>query len=128
SSHPFVKGLIPLDNLALTLRCRSDSRQKLRSIRSNISKTYHHKSQRATVVATDQIQVSGSDPQGNSSGIAAQVNSGATGNAGNLTLETGELLVSQGGQIGVSTFGEGNGGELKVNASQIELNGRNLKG
>jgi len=78
-----------------------------------------------TVVATDQIQVSGSSPQGNSSGIRAQVNSGATGNAGNLTLETGELFLSQGGQISVSTFGEGNGGELNVNASQIELNGDN---
>ncbi|MEQ8972007.1 MAG: filamentous hemagglutinin N-terminal domain-containing protein [Coleofasciculus sp. C1-SOL-03] len=78
-----------------------------------------------TVTATDKIEVIGTDPEGNSSGIRAQVDLGATGNAGNLTLETGELLVSQGSQISVGTFGEGNGGELKVNASQIELNGDN---
>ncbi len=77
------------------------------------------------VVASDKIEVMGSSPQGNSSSIAAQVNPDATGNAGNLTLETGELLVSQGGQIAVGTFGEGNGGELKVNANQIELIGTN---
>ncbi|MFP4120293.1 MAG: filamentous hemagglutinin N-terminal domain-containing protein, partial [Coleofasciculus sp.] len=77
------------------------------------------------VVASDRIEVMGFDPQGNASFIAAQVNPGATGDAGNLTLETGELLVSQGGQIGVSTFAEGNGGELNVNASQIELIGDN---
>ncbi|MEQ9550439.1 MAG: hypothetical protein RIM23_12550 [Coleofasciculus sp. G3-WIS-01] len=77
-----------------------------------------------TVTAKDKIEVIGS-PEGNASGIDAQVNSGATGNAGNVTLYTVELLVSQGGQISVSTFGEGNGGELTVNASQIELNGDN---
>jgi large exoprotein involved in heme utilization and adhesion len=76
------------------------------------------------VVASDSIEM-GSSPQGNASSIAAQVNSGATGNAGNLTLETGELLVSLGGQIAVSTFGSGNGGELNVNATQIELIGTN---
>jgi filamentous hemagglutinin family protein len=77
-----------------------------------------------TVRATDKIEVMGS-PQGNSSTIRAQVNSGAKGNGGNLTLETGELLVSQGGQISVSTLGEGNGGQLNVNATQIELIGTN---
>ncbi|EDX73954.1 haemagglutination activity domain protein [Coleofasciculus chthonoplastes PCC 7420] len=75
------------------------------------------------VVATDRIEVIGSNPQGNSSSIRAQVNSNATGKGGNLTLESRELLVSQGGQIGVSTFGTGDGGELNVNATQIELIG-----
>jgi large exoprotein involved in heme utilization and adhesion len=78
-----------------------------------------------SVTASERIEVSGSDPQGNSSNISARVNSGATGKGGNLTLETGQLSLSQGGQIAVSTFGTGNAGELKVNASEIELIGYN---
>ena len=77
------------------------------------------------VNATERIEVSGSDPEGDSSNIAAQVNSGATGAGGNLTLETAQLSVSQGGQISVSTFGTGDAGELKVNATEIELIGTN---
>jgi large exoprotein involved in heme utilization and adhesion len=76
-----------------------------------------------SVTASERIEVSGSDPQGNSSNIRAQVNSGATGKGGNLTLETGQLSLSQGGQIAVSTFGTGDAGELKVNATEIELIG-----
>ncbi|MGB7442004.1 MAG: S-layer family protein [Coleofasciculaceae cyanobacterium] len=78
-----------------------------------------------TVTATEAIEVSGSDPEGNSSSIAAQVNSGATGDGGNLTIETAQLSLSQGGFIAVSTFGTGNGGNLKVNATEIELIGDN---
>jgi large exoprotein involved in heme utilization and adhesion len=78
-----------------------------------------------SVTATERIEVSGSDPQGFVSGIRAQVEEGATGDGGNLTLETGQLSVSQGGQIDVSTFGTGNAGELKVNATEIELIGIN---
>jgi large exoprotein involved in heme utilization and adhesion len=77
------------------------------------------------VTATERIEVTGSGPQGNSSSIRARVNSGATGKGGNLTLETAQLSLSQGGQIDVSTFGTGNAGQLKVNATQIELIGDN---
>ena len=76
-----------------------------------------------SVTATERIELSGSDRQGNSSGIGAQVEEGATGKGGNLTLETPQLSLSQGSQIGVSTFGTGNGGQLKVNATEIELIG-----
>jgi large exoprotein involved in heme utilization and adhesion len=78
-----------------------------------------------SVTASERIEVSGSNRQGNSSNIRAQVNSGATGKGGNLTLETGQLSLSQGGQISVSTLGTGNAGELKVNATEIELIGDN---
>ncbi|MGQ4650098.1 two-partner secretion domain-containing protein [Lyngbya aestuarii] len=78
-----------------------------------------------TITATEGIEVSGSDPKGNSSSISAQVNPEATGNGGNLTIDTAELFLSQGGQIGVSTFGTGNGGQLNVNATEIELIGTN---
>jgi len=77
------------------------------------------------VTATERIEVSGSDPEGNPSGIRAQVDSGATGKGGNLTLETPQLSLNQGGQIAVSTFGTGDAGQLNVNATQIELIGDN---
>jgi large exoprotein involved in heme utilization and adhesion len=76
-----------------------------------------------SVTASERIEVSGSDPQGFPSVSAAQVISGATGDGGNLTLETGQLSLSQGGQISVSTFGTGNAGQLNVNATEIELIG-----
>ncbi len=61
-----------------------------------------------SVQATELIEVSGTDPvDGSSSSLRAQVNSGAQGDGGNLTVETGQLLVRQGGQIAVSTFGTG---------------------
>jgi filamentous hemagglutinin family protein len=78
-----------------------------------------------SVTASERIEVSGSNPQGFPSGIKAPVEEGATGDGGNLTLETGQLSVSQGGQIDVSTFGPGNAGQLKVNATEIELIGIN---
>jgi large exoprotein involved in heme utilization and adhesion len=78
-----------------------------------------------SVTASERIEVSGSDPQGFPGNIGAQVGSGATGDGGNLTLETGQLSVSQGGQISVGTFGTGNARQLNVNATEIELIGIN---
>ncbi len=81
-----------------------------------------------SVTATERIEISGSGPGEFVSGIGAQVTPGATGDGGNVTLETGQLSVSQGGQIGVSTFGTGNVGELKVYATEIELIGTDPNG
>jgi large exoprotein involved in heme utilization and adhesion len=77
------------------------------------------------VNATERIELTGSNPQGNPSIITAQVEPGATGKGGNLTLETAQLSLSQGGVISVSTFGTGDAGELKVNATVLELIGDN---
>jgi filamentous hemagglutinin family protein len=75
-----------------------------------------------TITATERIEVSNSD-------ITALVYFDAAGDGGNVTLETAQLSVNQGGQISVSTFGAGNAGELNLNASEIELIGGNpIKG
>ena len=50
------------------------------------------------------------------------------GNGGNLTIETGSLRVSNGGQIAVSTSGSGDAGNLDINAENIELLGFNELG
>jgi filamentous hemagglutinin family protein len=45
------------------------------------------------------------------------------GSAGNLTINTGRLVVRDGAQASVSTLGSGNGGNLIVDASSVELSG-----
>jgi filamentous hemagglutinin family protein len=44
-----------------------------------------------------------------------------SGNAGNLTINTGRLLLQDGSKIGVSSSGAGNAGNIIVNAQSIEL-------
>ncbi|MBD3560039.1 S-layer family protein, partial [Planktothrix sp. FACHB-1355] len=78
--------------------------------------------------ASDLVQLSGSSG-GYSSGIFAQANDEATGNAGNLTIETRQLSVRDGGQISTSTEDIGRGGNLTVRgvgnteADLVELSG-----
>ncbi len=55
--------------------------------------------------------------------IRADVFQEATGNGGNVNIETGKLIVTN-GQVSVSTFGDGNAGNLTINATEsIELSG-----
>ncbi|AOX04279.1 hypothetical protein BJP34_13140 [Moorena producens PAL-8-15-08-1] len=57
------------------------------------------------------------------SGLFTLVQSSGTGNGGNLTIDTGTLHIADGAQISVSTFGEGNAGALRVQATEAELIG-----
>ena len=57
------------------------------------------------------------------SGLFAQADFGNTGDGGNLAIETNYLLVADGAQISVTTFGLGNAGNLSINASEVELDG-----
>lgn len=75
-------------------------------------------------VQSQSIQVVGANSAGISSGIFTVVDRpNATGNAGNLTLNTSNLLLSAGGQVATSTFGIGNAGNLSVTADQIRIEG-----
>ena len=56
-----------------------------------------------------------------SSGLFASVEPGATGNGGNLIIETGDLSVSDGGKIVVNTLGEGDAGNISIRANNIEV-------
>ncbi|MDZ8263830.1 filamentous hemagglutinin N-terminal domain-containing protein [Nostoc sp. ChiQUE01b] len=47
----------------------------------------------------------------------------ASGNAGNLTIETGRLIVSNGAVVSAATTSTGKGGNLTVKADLIELTG-----
>ncbi|MDJ0690298.1 MAG: filamentous hemagglutinin N-terminal domain-containing protein [Xenococcaceae cyanobacterium MO_188.B32] len=60
--------------------------------------------------------------------LGSQVASAGVGNAGNVKIETGHLLVRNGGQIGSGTLGEGDAGDLTVKAQSVELIGESADG
>ncbi len=75
-----------------------------------------------TVDASSRIELMGRTPDDEEpGGLFAQTNPGSTGNAGDITITTGELIVKDGAVVSASTFSKGNGGTLSVHASRIEL-------
>ena len=75
------------------------------------------------VRARESIEIIGTNPQGTASRIEAQVDDSATGNGGDIFLQTNYLLVSEGGKISVDTESLGKGGLATINATEIELKG-----
>ncbi len=55
---------------------------------------------------------------GNDSFIINSVRGNAVGNAGNIKIQTSSLLVNNRGEISVFTFGQGDGGNIVINATQ----------
>ena len=72
------------------------------------------------LVNANEIELNGT-VDGLASGLFASSEFEATGDGGNLEINTDKLLITDGAQVAVSTFGEGNGGNLIVNANEIEL-------
>jgi filamentous hemagglutinin family protein len=75
-------------------------------------------------VDAQDVQLIGITANGQASSIlatSAQPNS--TGDAGDLTIKTNTLLVRDGAQVLTATFGEGEGGDLSVDAQDVQLIG-----
>ena len=83
-----------------------------------------------TVNASKDVQLLGTSADGEfPSGLFAQVEPGARGKAGDLTINTDTMLVREGAQVGAGTFGQGNGGKLTVNASKgVQVIGTSANG
>jgi len=80
-----------------------------------------------TVVASERVEVTGRNVNGSPSFLSSQ--SGGKGDAGDLTIETGQLLISDGAVVDTSAFKEGAGGKLTVVASErVEVTGINVNG
>ena len=75
-------------------------------------------------VTADSIQLIGTFADSRSSSGLFTINQpGSTGDAGDLTINTQQLLVQDGARIGASTYGAGKGGNLTVTAESVQLIG-----
>ncbi|WP_017717371.1 two-partner secretion domain-containing protein [Kamptonema formosum] len=77
-----------------------------------------------TIKARDSVEITGTSPDGKTpSTISTTVQSAATGAGGNITIETGRLIL-RGGLISTSTTGAAHAGNLTVNATDsVEIAG-----
>ncbi|PPT05549.1 Putative hemagglutinin-related protein [Geitlerinema sp. FC II] len=79
-------------------------------------------------VRANRITVEGlSENQQEPSAILSQVQPPATGRSGDVTIETRELFVYDGGLVEASTFGLGNAGDLTIDADSVEVTGVGFK-
>jgi filamentous hemagglutinin family protein len=77
-----------------------------------------------TVHARKNISLDGVGSNGNLSGIFNSVLGDAVGKGGEVNLKAENLSVTNGAQIGASTFGEGNAGNINIDVQKnIVLNG-----
>ena len=77
-------------------------------------------------IQADTVELRGfsdANEDGRSSGLFAISEEEANGNGGDLSLRTNFLSLTEGAEISTSTFGEGNSGNLKIVADEIELVG-----
>lgn len=74
-----------------------------------------------TINATNSVQVIGISTDGRSSSFLTQSKLNTTGDAGDLTINTGELLVWDRAVVAVRSEGRGNAGNLNINARSIRL-------
>ncbi|MBE9041304.1 filamentous hemagglutinin N-terminal domain-containing protein, partial [Oscillatoriales cyanobacterium LEGE 11467] len=79
-------------------------------------------------VRASEVELAGGAPGVGPSAFFANVEAGATGNGGNILVETDRLQISGGAQITATTLGEGNAGQLIVRAADIQLAGTSPSG
>ncbi|MHC5932911.1 two-partner secretion domain-containing protein [Nostoc sp.] len=80
------------------------------------------------VRATDSIDITGVggellDGSFAPSGLFAELQTGGIGSGGSIDVTTGRLNLSNNGEVSASTLGQGNAGDIGINASQIDLRG-----
>ncbi|MBW4652524.1 MAG: filamentous hemagglutinin N-terminal domain-containing protein [Kaiparowitsia implicata GSE-PSE-MK54-09C] len=76
-----------------------------------------------SITASDEVRVQGGAAAGRDVSRLTSRTAG-TGQAGNFSIDTKDLLVEMGGQISAGTFGFGSGGILSINATEsIGLSG-----
>jgi filamentous hemagglutinin family protein len=85
-----------------------------------------------SIRATESIQLLGTaaitDERTPFSTISSRVTEEATGNGGNVILETDRLIARNGGAVEASTFGAGRAGNITIRAEAIELSGATVFG
>jgi filamentous hemagglutinin family protein len=81
-------------------------------------------------IRAQEMQVDGVvvDHVGALSGVLVDVQPGAIGQGGIMTLDVGRLQVLNGGQISASNFGTGSAGNVSIRAESIEVTGATADG
>ncbi|MBD2536598.1 filamentous hemagglutinin N-terminal domain-containing protein, partial [Nostoc flagelliforme FACHB-838] len=80
-------------------------------------------------VDAQDVQIIGTSANGQfSSGLFASAEGNLTGDAGDLTIETNTLLIKDGAAVSAGTFGAGKGGNLSVDAQDVQIIGRSADG
>jgi filamentous hemagglutinin family protein len=73
---------------------------------------------------TESVELTGISPENFvPSSFLAEVTPEATGSGSNLSIETGRLVATDGGQVSTLTFGFGNAGDLTIKAKSVEVIG-----
>jgi filamentous hemagglutinin family protein len=70
-----------------------------------------------SIRASESIEASGSAPNGEASLFLTETL--GIGKAGNVEINTGKLILQNGAQVSSSTFNQGSGGKIIVNASEL---------
>ncbi len=69
-----------------------------------------------TINVRDTVRLDGSSREGRLSGISSEVRPRARGKGGNISIHSGSLFVTNGGLISTGTLGQGDGGNIIINA------------
>ena len=81
------------------------------------------------ITAANRISIDGENSRGDiPSGALSIVRPGAVGDAESVTITTGSLSITNGGQVNASTFGRGNAGSVEITADRISIDGENSQG
>ena len=70
-------------------------------------------------INSSEIELIGTSPGGIPSALFSTVEEGATGNGGNVSITTEQLLMAEGSEISASTFDLGNGGNIAIAAKEL---------
>ena len=81
-----------------------------------------------TIRATEVEAIGESETSEFGSGLFGNADLEATGFGGDLIIETSRLIVTDGAQIATTTFGEGNAGNISVQATDVQAIGTNPTG
>ncbi len=73
------------------------------------------------ITAIDSITLSGANSDGFSAGIIATTERGASGFAGDIKINTGNLKIEDGAVIVASTYNPSQGGNISINTKNLEL-------
>ncbi|BBD63742.1 filamentous hemagglutinin outer membrane protein [Nostoc commune NIES-4072] len=69
------------------------------------------------ITATDSVVIQGESQQNSFSGVLSLAAGGPSGDAGGIEINTASFLLKDGNRLSTTTFGDGNGGTVKINAT-----------